>query len=194
MSNPPLHQYFYRRISAELILSVTSLAIIIRAAIGKFDWSAACLGLIFFLLASYFVACHSAKFSTIPMHWSRGKTFLAIAGLSGVFSFFVAFAFVNPTYAQLLQQTSDAICTSFDSAGAGSSGVAPAKTAVKAVFWILRGMIILWMAFVIFQLVQNRDDQEKMQQIVRTPVMVLLGTVVCDVAALFVIGAAGAAC
>jgi uncharacterized membrane protein YidH (DUF202 family) len=188
------HWSFYKRIPTEIILSVTSLAIVLRAVIGTPDWSATCLGLTFFLLLGYFVAFHSAKISASSLHWSRTKLFIALAGFSGVLSIFVTFAFLDPSHAQLLEQTSAAICSAFTSAGGTSSGVTPAKTAIKAVFWILRGMIILWMAFVVFQVVQNRDDQEKMQQIVRTPVMILLGTVVCDVASLFVIGTAGAGC
>lgn len=180
--------YLPRNISTDVLFSICGVAIICYSAIGSTDISATGLGLAYFALASCYSFC-SYYFAAI--RWSRSKYFIGFAAIALGLTLFVAFC-SQPAHGQLFQQTATSICDALSSAGTGlsagasDSGVAAAKTMIKSLMWVLRALIMFYILFAVFQIVQNRDDQQKMQEIAKTPIMIVFGTIIVDVLSSFV--------
>jgi beta-lactamase regulating signal transducer with metallopeptidase domain len=185
---------FLLNIPAELLLAICGLTVISYSAIGTIDWSATCLGLAFFALASCYTVCNS-------LHQSIGRSkiqyFTGLTATALGLALFVSFS-SQPAHSQLLIQTADAICNAFASASDGltaaasTTGTAAAKATVKSTMWILRALIIFFVLFSVFQMIQNRDDREKIQEIAKSPIMIVFGTIVVDVISSFVAASATA--
>lgn len=177
-----------RNVPTDFLFLICGVAVVGYAAIGTRDLSATGLGLAYFAFVSCYSFC-SSYFATI--RWSRTRYFLGFAAIALGLTLFATFS-SQPTHAQLFQQTATAICDALSSAGTGlsagasDSGVAAAKTMIKSLMWVLRALIMFYILFAVFQIVQNRDDQQKMQEIAKTPIMIVFGTIIVDVLSSFV--------
>lgn len=187
-------QSLLRRVPIEVILSIAAVGVVVRAAIGIVDGMATCLGFAILSLVGFLVI-HRNTLSSVrsKFRWHRSKSFALMLAFASMFTLFVMFTLVQTTNAQLLVQTANAICGAFGKAGGDTgSGVEAAKKAIDTVFWIVRGFLILWIAFAGIQMLQNRDDREQMQQIARLPALAAGVTIIIDVTAVVVAGTGGA--
>jgi hypothetical protein len=183
-------QSLWRRVPIEAILSIAAVGVVVRAAIGVVDGMATCLGLAILTLVGFLVIHHNTLSSVRSrFRWHRHKSFALILAFASMFTLFVMFTLAQTTNAQLLVQTANAICGAWGDTG---SGVEAAKKAIDTVFWIVRGFLILWIAFAGIQMLQNRDDREQMQQIARLPALAAGVTIIIDVTAVVVAGTGGA--
>jgi hypothetical protein len=160
-------QSLLRRVPIEIILSIAAVGVVVRAAIGVVDGMSTCLGFAVLALVGFLVIHRNTLLSARSrFRWNRSKSFVLTLAFASMFTSFVMLTLVQTTNAQLLVQTANAICGAFGKAGGDTgSGVEAAKKAIDTVFWIVRGFLILWIAFAGIQMLQNRDDREQMQQL-----------------------------
>jgi hypothetical protein len=176
--------------SPEILVSIAALLMIVRSLIGTVDSYLAISYTIFFgFLVLVAKALESKRIGLVFGVKVLAYFVVATAILSSILMF-------HPAHAQFLQQTQDAICGAFTASlgGASTAGATGVKNLVKIVVGFVRGIIIVIILGFAVTIGVQRDDKEQVRELVKTPVLILISTVIVDVLAFAVVGAAGGTC
>lgn len=174
----------------EILVSIAAFLIVGRSLIGSVDSSTAILYTIFFgFLILVAKVLENKQINLVFGAKVLSYSIVAAAILSSILMF-------HPAHAQFLQQTQDAICRAFTSAlgGASTAGAKGVKDLVKIVVGFVRGIIIVIILGFAVTIGVQRDDKEQVRELIKTPVLILISTVIVDVLAFAVVGTAAGTC
>jgi hypothetical protein len=176
--------------SPEILVSIAAFLMIVRSVIGTVDSFITVSYIIFFgFLVLVAKVLENKKISLVFGAKLLSYSIVVAAILSSILM-------LHPAHAQFLQQTQDALCGTFTASlgGASTAGATGIKNLVKIVVGFVRGIIIVIILGFAITIGVQRDDKEQVRELVKTPVLILVSTVVVDVLAFAVVGTAGGTC
>jgi hypothetical protein len=176
-------------LSPEILISFTAIAFIIRLLCCTVDSSSTITYTVFFGFLIFVIKALENRGS----RWAINPRILV--SLIIFISALAATLAVNPAHSQFLIQTQNALCSTFTAnlgTGANNAG-AGIKNIVMLVVGFVRGIILLVILGFAIAIGVQRDDKEQIRELVKTPVIILLATVVVDVLAVALVSSTGAA-
>jgi uncharacterized membrane protein YeiB len=187
---------FLSFLTPDILVALTALGLIARALLPTTDAAT----LAFYGISTIFVLLITNLMKRLDLRWVLNLKFLTFTVIfCGVFA---TVLYTNPAHAQFLIQTQNALCAAFTGVTTtggttlNTNAANGVKDIIKIAIGFVRGVVILVVLGFAVAIGMNRDDKDKVRELVSTPMFLLAATIVVDIfsGVLSAVAGAGTAC